>query len=578
MNALEAASLVMIPSGYEDGTLGSLKPLDGTGDFTFSRGSNISATRVNADGNIEKGYENLLLQSNTFSDAVWTKSSTSVTSSQTGYDGSSDAWLLSKSGANGRIQFNLSTGGVSVLSVYAKANISNYIVIQFQSTFAYFDLTTGLAQNETSGIISATSTDEGNGWYRCSIVFNISASSTCYIYPAENGSVSATSGSIYIQDAMLNQGLVAYPYIETTTAPVAGGILEDMPRLDWSGSCPSLLLEPSRTNLLGYSEYFEAWHTDRNVSYTANSTISPEGLINATKLTATNTIDAYVRDNRSSSAGNNVFSVFAKYEDCQYISLSTRFFIGGDEARVWFDIQNGVKGSSTEDEVTYDIEDYGNGWYRCYVIFNIDAGDTNGYSFVYLSNADSSINVTSGTSAHLYGGQWEVGSYPTSYIPTYGVSQTRLADVCSKDNISGLINSPDGVFYNEVFLESTPLTGNRHLIVRGDASNYVNVYFDTIGSIVARIKVAGVDTFLATPITQVQNKVAILWQANKYALFVNGVKAAENLSGATFPAGTLNKIDFDNVNSNTPFYGEVKQTLLFPTALSDEACIELTTI
>ena len=63
-NALEQASLIMVPSGYEDGTLGSLKPTDGSGDFTFSRGSNTSATRVNADGYIEKGYENLLEQSN----------------------------------------------------------------------------------------------------------------------------------------------------------------------------------------------------------------------------------------------------------------------------------------------------------------------------------------------------------------------------------------------------------------------------------------------------------------------------------------------------------------------------------
>ena len=69
---LETASLVMVPSGYEDGTLGSLQPLDGTGDFTFTRGSNISATRVNEDGYIEKGYENLLLQSNSF-DTTWIK-------------------------------------------------------------------------------------------------------------------------------------------------------------------------------------------------------------------------------------------------------------------------------------------------------------------------------------------------------------------------------------------------------------------------------------------------------------------------------------------------------------------------
>ena len=62
--ALEAASLIMVPSGYDNGVLGSVKPTDGTGDFTFSRGSDISATRVNEDGYIEKGYENLLLQSN----------------------------------------------------------------------------------------------------------------------------------------------------------------------------------------------------------------------------------------------------------------------------------------------------------------------------------------------------------------------------------------------------------------------------------------------------------------------------------------------------------------------------------
>ena len=65
--ALEAASLIMIPTSYSDGLLASAKPNDGAGDFTFTRGSNISATRVNADGNIEKGYENLLTYSNTFS-------------------------------------------------------------------------------------------------------------------------------------------------------------------------------------------------------------------------------------------------------------------------------------------------------------------------------------------------------------------------------------------------------------------------------------------------------------------------------------------------------------------------------
>ena len=94
--ALEAASLIMIPTSYSDGLLASVKPNDGAGDFTFSRGSNLSATRINADGNIEKGYENLLLQSNNFAEtSVWSEVLLEdPTTGETGYDGTNDAWKI----------------------------------------------------------------------------------------------------------------------------------------------------------------------------------------------------------------------------------------------------------------------------------------------------------------------------------------------------------------------------------------------------------------------------------------------------------------------------------------------------
>ena len=67
------ASLMLLASGgaQKDGKVYSVKPTDGSGDFTFSRGSNLSATRVNASQLIEKGRENRLLQSNQF-DTTWT--------------------------------------------------------------------------------------------------------------------------------------------------------------------------------------------------------------------------------------------------------------------------------------------------------------------------------------------------------------------------------------------------------------------------------------------------------------------------------------------------------------------------
>ena len=257
-DALEAASLIMYPSGYGDGTLASVKPVDGTGDFTFTRGSNLSATRVAPNGYIEKGYDNLLLQSNSFDTSTWIGSNTNRTGGQQGYDGSNDAWLYEKLSLYSSIRQNITYNGVGTYSVYAKAGSLDWIRMGTSTGVisAYFDVQNGVVGSSGSSVIEAKIESAGNGWYKCSIAFNGSISRVEIIPTEGNATFNPASGSIYIQDAMLNQGLVAYPYIETTTAPVAGGILEDEPRIDFSDGCGHLLLEPSRTNLIPYSEYF----------------------------------------------------------------------------------------------------------------------------------------------------------------------------------------------------------------------------------------------------------------------------------------------------------------------------------
>ena len=213
--ALETASLVMVPSGYEDGTLGSLQPLDGTGDFTFTRGSNISATRVNEDGYIEKGYENLLLQSNNFNTSPWTTAGT-LTPNQTGYDGSTNAWLYEKSAAFQQVGQLISQSGVLTFSVYLKAGSYEWVRLRISNLEnAYYHLTEDGSLGSVAGgdVISTKIDSVGNEWYRCSISVN-SAISDVKIYPALGNNDMGTIGTIYIQDAQLNQGLVAYPYLE----------------------------------------------------------------------------------------------------------------------------------------------------------------------------------------------------------------------------------------------------------------------------------------------------------------------------------------------------------------------------
>ena len=134
-------------------------------------------------------------------------------------------------------------------------------------------------------VIEAKATDIGSGWYRCSMAFNASTTGV-YIYPATaDEDVSQTSGNIYIQDAQLEQGLVARDVITTTTSAVEGGITDNVPRLDYTdSSCPALLLEPQRTNLIAQSEYFGAkWTLIQSVK--SDGVLSPSGELTAVTIT-----------------------------------------------------------------------------------------------------------------------------------------------------------------------------------------------------------------------------------------------------------------------------------------------------
>ena len=259
MSIYDKSSLVLIPSGTKTSKVYSQKPVSGDGDFTFSRST--AATRVNADGNIEKDTQNLLLQSNTF-DTTWINElggSPVLTSGQAGYDGTTDAWLVGKGAEQyKRITQSVSASGVWTYSVYAKANTQDSINLRNQTNGkrCEFDLTNGVIvfkQNE----IDARMIDVGNGWYRCSVTFNQSTSSLAiYI-----GWSDFDAGSVYLQDAQLETSLVATDYLDSGATTAKAGVLIDLPRINYdaNGENGSLLLEPSRSNLIPNTEYLGDW-------------------------------------------------------------------------------------------------------------------------------------------------------------------------------------------------------------------------------------------------------------------------------------------------------------------------------
>jgi hypothetical protein len=427
MSLFDDASLVYIPTGYKPTKNYSGKPSTGGADMTFSRAS--GATRVNSRGLIEKVRTNLLLQSNSF-DTTWFNTNSTETGGQAGYDGTTNAWLLDKNATQGRVTQSISQSGIQTLSVYAKKGTSEFLrmFVNGPNSSIYFNLNDGSVQSSAS-IVSGKSTDVGGGWYRCEVAFD-GTTTAVNIYPAESGSTAGTSGNVYIQDAQLETGDIATNYIETTSAAVSVGPVNDEPRLTYdpvNPTAPSLLMEPQRTNLALYSEQFDnaAWSQTRG-TITANAIASPDGYTNA-DLWAQNTGEttaAALLQNISVTSGTAYsLSVFAKKQNKNFLGIRANSV---SSIPSYFDLENGTLGDINPLH-TAKIEDYGNGWYRCSISYTTNSTIA---GHIFYPTDGSSLTVTDSGGIYLFGAMHEAGSYGTSYIPTNGTSVTRVADAC----------------------------------------------------------------------------------------------------------------------------------------------------
>ena len=566
MSIYDKSSLVLIPSGTKTGKVFSQKPVSGDGDFTFTRAS--AATRVNADGNIEKETQNLLLYSN--QPNQWSVVSVSLTGGQAGYDGSNDAWLFDSSA--GYIRNNLSLSGVYTYSIYAKQGTANGIRLRMDAgtdANVYINLTDGSEFFSNTGIDYAA-TSVGSGWWRISITANDSSFSNFRVYAIDAGG--STTGTIYIQDAQVNQGLVAQPYQETIASAVYGGITDNTPRLDYTdSSCPALLLEPQRTNKESNSELLGTY--SNSIIRLVNDTTSPEGLVNANKIVeAAATARHEIYSDPISFNGNlHTISFFAKADERRYMSA----FIGGDPAYggVTFDLQTGTI-SQTSGGTTADVVDYGNNWYRCSFTTNYPSS-----SQVYLCmrTADNNVDVQTyagdGTSGfYIWGLQAEAGSYATSYIPTYGSSVSRVADA------SATLTLPDALENNyTIFLEL-----ERMVPRLTNATDMISFYGS--GSSRIRVMAHNPDYFRLRMYAADGSTSGSFYDTSGNFAQGNNYKSAIVYNNGTFKVfgnGSMyNSADIEIDITAVVLRQEsiLKQLLTFPTALTDAEAIALTTI
>jgi hypothetical protein len=377
----------------------------------------------------------------------------------------------------------------------------------------------------------------------------------------------------------------------TATRVNSAGLIEsvasNVPRLDYTnGSCPSILVEPQRTNLVLRSEEFDNVNWNKIAStITANSTTSPSGVQNADTLTGTSAalgVRRIVQGMTVLNATNYTTSIYAKKGTNNFVQIFQLDVTFGPNAWANFDLNNGVVGS-VGSSVTATITDVGNGWYRCSMTALSILGGNTSTSIILVTSATSprAEQNTLTTSVFLWGAQLEAGAYPTSYIPTTSASVTRNADVISKTGISSLIGTTEGTLFLDWKFIDYDINGIIAISLDNDSANGTYFYIDGTGKIYSDFIVGGaiqssISTAIGFATKNTSYKMAIAYKNNDFVFYING-----NLIG-TDTSGSI--VQFSKLAFNYPYSAgylgnkSVNLTALWKQRLTNSQLEQLTSL
>ena len=395
------------------------------------------------------------------------------------------------------------------------------------------------------------------------------------------------SGKAYAEIPTNGNGDLTWTRASTALRTNSSGLLESMgsgvPRLSYMyGSCPALLLEPQRTNLLQNQLSYNA---STGVAYNTSVTDSPIIGINSARITKNEASGSvrYANQSCSNSAltGSTTYTISAyfKYDGYDFqtsmeYNNSTNF--GGTSWTQPINIASTGITLGTSSQCTGNIQNVGNGWYRVSVTITTGASPV-GSTVTYLMRLPSTLSTGQGFLQAVP--QFEQGAYSTTVIPTSGATATRVADSFSRSNIytNGLISASGGTWFVElrnnvaVIADNAP-SGFWLGTSSGTATSDGTIYFRQGGG-TQRTNVWKYVSGTATQLYQTTTdttKIAIKWNGTTADIFENGTKV---VSGTAFTATNMEFLTTSGVGR--PFF--IQNMALFNSALTDAQCQTLTT-
>jgi Fe2+ transport system protein FeoA len=374
------------------------------------------------------------------------------------------------------------------------------------------------------------------------------------------------------------------------------GVIESVPinvaALDYSnGSCPSILVEPQRTNLALRSEEFnDAYWTKIGSTISANAINSPNGTLTADRMVDNISTGGHLVERRGTASGVNTLSIFCKKDNNRYIELCAATELLNSARFIFdFDTKTITSFGAIGTTITYvgsNIRELQDGWFRLSLTFSVGS-PPNIYYIFSLSNSPNvgTSNIVSYTGdgtkgVYIWGAQLEAGANATSYIPTVASAVTRNADVISKTGISDLIGQTEGTIFFDLKTIKLKPDFNSIMFSNGTDNFRLGITTDVNFTQLQCIYVSTqsfTTNVLALPIST-KIKIAIKYSIGELKFFANGVLISSFSPTNDFSANNLTQFRTGRPAGGREFFGEINSILVWKTKLSDDECINLTTL
>lgn len=334
-----------------------------------------------------------------------------------------------------------------------------------------------------------------------------------------------------------------------------------------------LLIEEERTNLLLYTDFSNSnWGgycgNKNSISYNTTDVLAPDGKNTATKIVTGPTLGC----TGSIPARGLIFNQnldITTLVDTYTVSLYVRGAVGGEV--LFFGLTDSYQANYTLTTSWQRITFTGINNRTDYQLGRIFQFGTNNLNATY----------------YVWGPQAELGSFPTSYIPTTGLPTTRLADRATIDgeNFLSFYNQLEGTYFMSTKIAHTP-SPNVSLLFRTAATGgpRVSLEHTTTNTLVGIVENSGIYYFSTSGSGLVAanqfRKTSLSYSSS------NGTTTVGAASNLTTLADTASSVDV-NKSMNTLYLGRysdnayylnghIQQFVYYPRKLTNAQLQQLT--